>query len=145
MDTKQPLFIAFSPKGRRGHFHLLPASFIIGWAIMLPSLIDFQHSLMQMRQGIWAVLWAMRCTKLAHKQFTSINKSLSGRAARRWRTDAVAQYLQSSPVPEAVFFGWYGQSAGILRWRMHHIYPIIADRSNGKHINLYAGTKRCCS
>ncbi|MBX3257149.1 MAG: ParA family protein [Chitinophagaceae bacterium] len=144
MDTKkQPLFIAFSSqKGGVGKstFTTLVASqlhYRLGYHVAVFDCDFPQHSLMQMRaRDMSSIMSNEVYKKLAHKQFTSINKKAYPVVQHRADgvLDAVAQYLQSSPVPvEVVFFDLPGtvNSAGILKTLagMHHIFtPIIADR-----------------
>ncbi len=144
MDTKkQPLFIAFSSqKGGVGKstFTTLIASLLhyrLGYHIAVFDCDFPQHSLIQMRtRDMSSIMSNEVYKKLAHKQFTSINKKAYPVVQHRADgvLDAVAQYLQSSPVPvDVVFFDLPGtvNSAGILKTLagMHHIFtPIIADR-----------------
>ncbi len=144
MDTKkQPLFIAFSSqKGGVGKstFTTLVASLLhyrLGYHVAVFDCDFPQHSLMQMRaRDMSSIMSNEVYKKLAHKQFTSINKKAYPVVQYRADgvLDAVAQYLQSSPVPvDVVFFDLPGtvNSAGILKTLagMHHIFtPIIADR-----------------
>lgn len=144
MDTKkQPLFIAFSSqKGGVGKstFTTLVASqlhYRLGYHVAVFDCDFPQHSLMQMRaRDMSSIMSNEVYKKLAHKQFTSINKKAYPVVQHRADgvLDAVAQYLQSSPVPlDVVFFDLPGtvNSAGILKTLagMHHIFtPIIADR-----------------
>lgn len=144
MDTKkQPLFIAFSSqKGGVGKstFTTLIASLLhyrLGYHVAVFDCDFPQHSLIQMRSRDMSSIMSNEVyKKLAHKQFTSINKKAYPVVQHRADgvQDAVAQYLQSSPVPvDVVFFDLPGtvNSAGILKTLagMHHIFtPIIADR-----------------
>jgi cellulose biosynthesis protein BcsQ len=144
MDTKkQPLFIAFSSqKGGVGKstFTTLVASqlhYRLGYHVAVFGCDFPQYSLMQMRaRDMSSIMSNEVYKKLAHKQFTSINKKAYPIVQHRADgvLDAVAQYLQSSPVPvDVVFFDLPGtvNSAGILKTLagMHHIFtPIIADR-----------------
>jgi cellulose biosynthesis protein BcsQ len=144
MDTKkQPLFIAFSSqKGGVGKstFTTLVASqlhYRLGYHVAVFDCDFPQYSLMQMRaRDMSSIMSNEVYKKLAHKQFTSINKKAYPIVQHRADgvLDAVAQYLQSSPVPvDVVFFDLPGtvNSAGILKTLagMHHIFtPIIADR-----------------
>lgn len=144
MDTKkQPLFIAFSSqKGGVGKstFTTLIASLLhyrLGYHVAVFDCDFPQHSLIQMRaRDMSSIMSNEVYKKLAHKQFTSINKKAYPIVQHRADgvLDAVAQYLQSSPVPvDVVFFDLPGtvNSAGILKTLagMHHIFtPIIADR-----------------
>ncbi|WP_312331295.1 P-loop NTPase [Sphingobacterium sp.] len=144
MDTKkQPLFIAFSSqKGGVGKstFTTLIASLLhyrLGYHVAVFDCDFPQHSLIQMRaRDMSSIMSNEVYKKLAHKQFTSINKKAYPVVQHRADgvLDAVAQYLQSSPVPvDVVFFDLPGtvNSAGILKTLagMHHIFtPIIADR-----------------
>src|SRR5690606_20252142 len=95
------------------------------------------HSLVQMRtRDMGNVRSNEVYKKLAHKQFTTINKKAYPILKHKADgvLDEVAQFLQSSPVPvDVVFFDLPGtvNSAGILKTlaAMHHIFtPIIADR-----------------
>ena len=99
---------------------------------------DFpQHSLMQMRaRDMSSIMGNEVYKKLAHKQFTSINKKAYPVMQHRADgvLDKVEQFLQSTTVAvDVVFFDLPGtvNSAGILKTLagMHHIFtPIIADR-----------------
>ncbi|PVD52204.1 conjugal transfer protein TraA [Terrimonas sp.] len=144
MDTKkQPLFIAFSSqKGGVGKstFTTLVASLLhyrLGYNVAVFDCDFPQHSLMQMRaRDMSSIMGNEVFKKMAHKQFTSINKKAY--PVMQHRADGVlnevAQFLQSSPVAvDVVFFDLPGtvNSTGILKTLagMHHIFtPIIADR-----------------
>ena len=144
MDTnKQPLFIAFSSqKGGVGKstFTTLVASLLhyrLGYNVAVFDCDFPQHSLMQMRaRDMCSIMGNGVYKKLAHKQFTSINKKAYPVMQHRADgvLDAVAQFLQSATVSvDVVFFDLPGtvNSAGILKTLagMHHIFtPIIADR-----------------
>ncbi len=144
MDTKkQPLFIAFSSqKGGVGKstFTTLVASMLhyrLGYNVAVFDCDFPQHSLMQMRaRDMSSIMSNQVFKKMAHKQFTSINKKAY--PVMQHRADGVlnevSQFLQSSTVAvDVVFFDLPGtvNSAGILKTLagMHHIFtPIIADR-----------------
>lgn len=144
MDTKkQPLFIAFSSqKGGVGKstFTTLVASMLhyrLGYNVAVFDCDFPQHSLMQMRaRDMSSIMGNEVFKKMAHRQFTSINKKAY--PVMQHRADGVlnevAQFLQSYTAPvDVVFFDLPGtvNSAGILKTLagMHHIFtPIIADR-----------------
>jgi cellulose biosynthesis protein BcsQ len=144
METKrQPLFIAFSSqKGGVGKssFTTLVASLLhyrLGYNVAVFDCDFPQHSLMQMRaRDMSSIMSNEVYKKLAHKQFTTINKKAYPVMQHRADgvLDEVAQFLQSSSIPiDVVFFDLPGtvNSAGILKTLagMHHIFtPIIADR-----------------
>ncbi|WP_026773219.1 ParA family protein [Chitinophaga terrae (ex Kim and Jung 2007)] len=144
MDTKkQPLFIAFSSqKGGVGKstFTTLVASLLhyrLGYNVAVFDCDFPQHSLMQMRaRDMSSIMGNEVYKKLAHKQFTSINKKAYPVMQHRADgvLDKVEQFLQSTTVAvDVVFFDLPGtvNSAGILKTLagMHHIFtPIIADR-----------------
>lgn len=144
MDTKkQPLFIAFSSqKGGVGKstFTTLIASLLhyrLGYHVAVFDCDFPQHSLMQMRaRDMSSIMSNEVYKKLAHKQFTSINKKAYPVIQHRADgvLDRVEQFLRSSSIPiDVVFFDLPGtvNSAGILKTLagMHHIFtPIIADR-----------------
>lgn len=142
-NKKQPLFIAFSSqKGGVGKstFTTLVASLLhyrLGYNVAVFDCDFPQHSLMQMRaRDRSSIMGNEVYKKLAHKQFTSINKKAY--PVMQHRADSVldeaAQFLQSTTVAvDVVFFDLPGtvNSAGILKTLagMHHIFtPIIADR-----------------
>lgn len=144
MDTKkEPLFIAFSSqKGGVGKstFTTLVASILhyrLGYNVAVFDCDFPQHSLVQMRtRDMGSIMGNEVYKKLAHKQFTSINKKAYPVMQHRADgvLDEVGQFLQSSPAAvDVVFFDLPGtvNSAGILKTLagMHHIFtPIIADR-----------------
>ena len=144
MDTKnRPLFIAFSSqKGGVGKstFTILVASLLhykLGYNVMVFDCDFPQHSLMQMRaRDMSSIMNNGVYKKLAHKQFTSINKKAYLVIQHRADgvLDIVSSYLQASSVSvDVVFFDLPGtvNSAGILKTLagMHYIFtPIIADR-----------------
>jgi len=144
MDTKkQPLFIAFSSqKGGVGKstFTTLTASLLhyrLGYNVAVFDCDFPQHSLVQMRtRDLSSIMGNEVYKKLAHKQFTTINKKAYPILKHRADgvLDEVSKFLQSSAVPlDVVFFDLPGtvNSAGILKTLagMHHIFtPIVADR-----------------
>lgn len=144
MDTKkQPLFIAFSSqKGGVGKstFTTLTASLLhyrLGYNVAVFDCDFPQHSLVQMRtRDLGSIMGNEVYKKLAHKQFTTINKKAYPILKHRADTvlDEVNKFLQSSAVPlDVVFFDLPGtvNSPGILKTLagMHHIFtPIVADR-----------------
>lgn len=144
MNTEQkPLFIAFSSqKGGVGKstFTTLVASILhyrLGYNVAVFDCDFPQHSLMQMRaRDKNSIMGNEVYKKMAHKQFTSINKKAYPVLQHRADgvLDAVGQFLRSAPVAvDVVFFDLPGtvNSAGILKTLagMHHIFtPIIADR-----------------
>ncbi|WP_312334858.1 ParA family protein [Sphingobacterium sp.] len=144
MDTKkQPLFVAFSSqKGGVGKstFTTLMASLLhyrLGYNVAVFDCDFPQHSLVQMRtRDMGSIMGNEVYKKLAHKQFTTINKKAYPILKHRADgvLDEVGKFLQSSTAPvDVVFFDLPGtvNSAGILKTLagMHHIFtPIIADR-----------------
>lgn len=144
MDTKkQPLFIAFSSqKGGVGKstFTTLTASLLhyrLGYNVAVFDCDFPQHSLVQMRtRDLSSIMGNEVYKKLAHKQFTTINKKAYPILKHRADgvLDEVSKFLQSSAVPlDVVFFDLPGtvNSAGILKTLagMHHIFtPIVGDR-----------------
>lgn len=144
MSTEQkPLFIAFSSqKGGVGKstFTALVASLLhyrLGYNVAVFDCDFPQHSLMQMRVRDKSSIMSNEVyKKMAHKQFTTINKKAYPVLQHRADgvLDAVEQFLQSTPLAvDVVFFDLPGtvNSAGILKTLagMHHIFtPIIADR-----------------
>ncbi|MCL8537644.1 ParA family protein [Chryseobacterium gallinarum] len=144
METKKKtLFIAFSSqKGGVGKstFTTLFASLLhyrLGYNVAVFDCDFPQHSLVKMRERDMSnIMGNEMYKKLAHKQFTSINKKAYPVIQHRADgvLEAVEQFLQSSSVPvDVIFFDLPGtvNSAGILKTLagMHHIFtPIIADR-----------------
>ncbi|MCL6216923.1 ParA family protein [Zunongwangia pacifica] len=144
METKNKTrFIAFSSqKGGVGKstFTTLVASIMhyrMGYNVAVFDCDYPQHSLSQMRdRDMKAIMQNEALKKLAHRQFTTINKKaypvLQSRADNALK-EAVA-FLQSSTVPlDVVFFDLPGtvNTSGLLNTLagMQHIFsPITADR-----------------
>src|SRR5690606_38416327 len=132
----------FKPKGGVGKstFTTVMASILhyqMGYNVAVFDCDYPQHSICQMRErDLKAVMQNEVLKKLAHRQFSTINKKaypvLQSRADNAL-TDAEA-FIQSSTIPvDMVFFDLTGtvNTSGLLNTLagMHHIFsPITADR-----------------
>ncbi|WDF45979.1 division plane positioning ATPase MipZ [Chryseobacterium sp. KACC 21268] len=144
METKkQPAIIAFSTqKGGVGKstFTVLIASILhyrMGYNVAVFDCDFPQHSLIQMRErDLKTVMENEVLKKIAHKQFTSINKKVY--PIFQSKTDTVFEELEayfdnSEVIPDVVFLDLPGtvNTAGILSTiaSVHYIFsPITADR-----------------
>lgn len=140
---KQPAIIAFSTqKGGVGKstFTALLASILhyrLGYQVAVFDCDFPQYSLIQMRErDLKTVMQNEVLKKMAHKQFTSINKKAY--PVFQSKTDTVLEELEgyvanSAIPPEVIFLDLPGtvNTAGILSTlaNVHHIFsPITADR-----------------
>lgn len=144
MNTKQtPVFVAFSSqKGGVGKttFTALVASTLhyrMGYNVVVFDCDFPQHSLVKMRsRDMVTVMENEVFKKMAHKQFTSINKKAYPVLQQKADAalEAAQDFLAKSAAPvDFVFFDLPGtvNSPGILQALagMHHIFtPITADR-----------------
>ncbi len=144
MKAKQhPKFIAFSTqKGGVGKstFTALAASILhyrLGYNVAVFDCDFPQYSLTQMRErDLKAVMENETIKRLAHRQFTKINKKAFPviRCRAEEALGKAGEFIRSSAIPiDVVFFDLPGtvNSSGILQTlsSMHHIFsPITADR-----------------
>jgi cellulose biosynthesis protein BcsQ len=143
METKKPSIITFSTqKGGVGksNFTVLLASILhyrLGYNVAVFDCDFPQYSLLQMRErDLKTVMQNEVLKKIAHRQFTTINKKAFPvfQSSSETVMDEVEQYINNTDkIPDAIFLDLPGtvNTAGILKTltSVNHIFsPITADR-----------------